>query len=851
MFAELLALASMAASGTVAYAGYASYLTVAAMVVGVYTAREQRAAAQRALKSKVADRNVMVREATANRPHLFGRVRTSGQVQFPGSSGTYNEKMHFCLALGDEIDAVEQVWFGDKPLAALDADGWTTEPPFARSRAVPETFEAVVTAGWSITLPHLAWQIHAVSGIASDMQEPTAMTLGNPTSSGAQYSYATVGGVTVVTVNASWQGVNLVITYSRIDTTTVARAKAFLGASGQAADPYLISEMGGTWSPSDKFTGTSYISGTWVYDPDIYATGILDVSAVVRGEKCYDPRTATTVWTRNPALIAWRLISKAYPSETYDSAALIAAANVCDEWVLVDPDKDAGDFEIVSSAKQQRRYTFDDVISSETSTKDALERIVQSMAGSAVRVAGTWYIWAGAWDEPTLALDVDDLAPGEIVVQGVAEDGVLFNGISGRYTNSTSWVEDSFPVYVSPAYVALDAGETEILDVDLTQITDVHRAQRVARLMLHKARQALTFSCSVEMSAYSLYPGKMVTWTIDRYGWDAKPFRCLSRVYSPAAGVIQCVFQEDAEDIYASGYSELTNPDPSPNTNLPDPFSVEAPVLTFGTGAEFVALLADGSQRPFVRVYWQRMDESAETVEVWWRRADLTSWQTTTVAASAQFADLHNVAANETCVVQARALNGIGVRSAWTVSTVTVDATTPANFVGRGMIATPMIAASAATDVYAYGYTGAPITVGIGASTADDTAITDNYLIVNDGTESITVVITGQVMLTVTGTAAKAYLTIEMLLNCTAGMLDNPTYDSWYNWEGYSITPLQASGTVAHTLTITRSIVLVPDDPLDANEIHSVGVRLSAFGDTGCSSVTASGQTLRIEVVKR
>jgi len=840
MFAAILSAASLIAGSTVTYASYASYLALSAMVVGVYDARRQRQQAQKALDRSVTDRNVMVREAVADRPHIFGRVRTSGQVQFPGSSGTYNDKLHFALSLGDELDAIEDVWFGDQAIGTLDADGWTTEPPFARLRVEPIAETLTIGGNARVTLAHLAYAIDSVAIDVSDVSPGTltANQVNNPPSGMATY-YVTADDPTQIVFHADRVGQTAIVHYRYTKSTTFARAKAFLGASGQVADPYLVAQLPGNWSATDKFAGTAYISGTWVYDPDIYPSGVLDVSAVVRGEKCYDPRTATTVWTRNPALIAWKIISKRFPSETYDSTSLIAAANACD--ALVD----------VSGTETQARYTYDDVISSTTNTKAALERALQAMVGSAVRVAGTWYIWAGVWVAATIALDENDLAPGEIIVQGMAEDGVLFNGVGGRFTDPARWVEDAIPIYVSPAYVTEDGGDEEVLDSDLTMITDTHRAQRVNRLLLHKARQALTFACTLDIGAYPIYPGQMVTWTIERYGWSGKTFRCLNRVYSPATGTLQALFQEDAEAIYDHDYAELVNVDPAPNTNLPDPLTVAAPVMSFASGAIYATVSADGSQRPYLRAYWAALDESVERVEIWWRRTTDTVWQQAIVPASEQMHDLYGVASTEVWVVWARAINGIGVRSAWTVSTVTIDTDAPTNFLGDGMVETRMIAASAATDVYTYDYAGAPLTVDISGSTADDTAITDNYLVENDGDESVTVVVTGQVMLTVTGTTAKAYLAIEFFRNCTASLLDNPTYDSLYNWEGYAISPVQASGTSAHTLTVTRSIVLAPDDPLDANEIHAVGVRLSALGDTGCTAVTASNPMLRIEVVKR
>jgi len=664
MLGFALALGSLLTTGAVA-----GWLAASSVVVGVYTAREQRKKAERAARKSIQDRNVMVREATADRPHVFGRVRLSGQIQFLGSSGQYNEKMHWALALGDRFDAIEEVWFGDQKLGPLDGNGWATQPPFARSRTEP-AFQLLTVAGdATVTLAQLAWSIDAVARAVYDDNGAPYLTQNqaNVTPVSETDFYVTADNPTKIRFHTSLVGQQVTVNYKYTASTTFARVKGYLGAPGQAADSYLMSELPGNWSATDRFTGTSYIAGTWLYDPDIYPSGVEDVTAVVRGELCYDPRTSLTVWTRNPALIAATYIRRHYPNETVDDAMLIAAANVCDEPVEYAP------------SESHERYTFDGVIYSSTAPKQGLEDILQSMVGSAARVAGTWYIWAGAWEEPTMELDESDLAPGEIVIQGTAEDGVLFNGVSGRYLDPEKWVEDSFPTYVSPAYVAEDAGEEEVLDIDLTSITDVYRAQRVRNLLLHKARQALTFACSLELSAYGLHAGRMVTWTMARYGWNEKPFRCLHRRYDPATSTITAVFQEDAEAIYSSDYTELTGVDPAPNTNLPDPRFVAAPILTFASGLQFATILSDGTIRPYLRVYWAAMDESSERVEIWWRRADETTWQQEIVDASNRVYDIYGISAAEKWIVQARAINGVGVRSAWAAYAVDVDPSTPAS----------------------------------------------------------------------------------------------------------------------------------------------------------------------------
>lgn len=839
MLGIALALGSLLTTGTTA-----ALLAGASMVVGVYTAREQRRKAQRALERSVKDRTVMVREAVTDRPYAFGRVRMSGQIQFPGTHGPASEYLNWCLALTDEIDAVEQVWFDDASIGTLDADGWTTTgSQYFSAPSVPALEYITVTSGATVTLAHTASAIQSISGwLGGSGDELEVLYGGTPATDRLAYSTQVVGGVTVITVHAANIGRQLTVSYTWARSEPLARAKAFLGSAGQTADPYLITNLGAAWSASDKFANTSYLSGTLRYNPDVYPNGIPNISAVVRGAKCYDPRTGTHVWTRNPALIAWKWISLRYPDETVDAAALIAAANVCDEQVEYLP------------GQYHARYTFDDVISSDTSTVDGLERVLQAMVGSAVRACGVWMIWAGAWEAPTIDLDESDLAPGEITVQGIAEDGVLFNGVSGRYMDPTRWVEDPFPAYVSPTYVAADNGETEVLDLDLTQIADVYRAQRVARLLLHKARQALTFACTLEMSAFSVGAGAMVRWTIPRYGWANKAFRCLKRVYQPATGTIQAVFQEDAEAIYASSYSELTTPDPAPNTDLPNPLVVAAPIITTASGAVFCTLSSDGSQRPFMRVYWQQYDESVESVEIWWRRAEQTTWQQASAPASTQAFDAYGVSSGETWIVQARAVNGVGVRSPWSVQRADIDTSAPANFVGPGMIGTPEIQASAATDVYQYNYAGPAIAIehASGAGSGG-TELIDRVLIRNDLDDAVQIILTARAEYTVTGKGLGSYFAIDQQFGSNEVLidLDVPPWN-WIDAATQLVWPLidtSSERTVTQQMMVSTKFALAAGD--------AVGLTLAArVSDAYISGVVftsayAANPSLRVEVIKR
>lgn len=820
---------------------YATIVKTALVVgVGLYSRRQQKKARAAALDS-IKDRAFMARSAVATRPIAYGRCRLSGPFRPVGTHGVIGEMFSFTVSLAGPIDAVEEVWFGDQALGTLDANGWTQSgSAYYKTRTTPAVHSVTVSASATITLPHLAASFPNVSAPVGSASWSNLIA-GDPVTSEDQFSVATVGGVSVLTFHSNFIGTAITVNYKYVSGEAKARALAFLGQPGQAADPYLLGQFPTIWTTDHRSDGASYLSCSLAYDPDIYPTGVPNVSAIVRGKRLYDPRSGTSQWSRNPALIARDYLISEFgcDSSEIDDTSVIAAANACDEAVYTD------------GVATQARYTFDGALDSGTNRLQNLETILASMVGSAVFSAGKWTIKAGVWQAATLALDENDLANGEISVSAFMPRRDLFNGVRGTYTEPTTYQPTDFPAYTSSTYLAQDGDDEVIQDVELPMVTDAQRAQRIAKLMLFKSRQALTFSASWNLGAYEVTPGDSCEITIGRYGWTDKVFRCVDREFDPAGGV-KLTFVEDAEAIYAWYYSEATNPDPAPNTDLPSVRTVETPVLTFGSGLAFATLLADGSIRPFLRVYWQEFDATVEQVELMWRRAHETVWQREVRDAELRSFDIYGVSGSETMIVQGRAINGIGVRSEWAVHAVDVDTEAPVNFIGPGMIGTEMIEASAATDVYQYDYTGPAITVGhVSVAGTGGTEILDRILITNDTDVPVTAIITGQAYLTVTGRGQGAYLAIKRQSNSNDVRIDmeSPPWNWGHPYASlWPMTDITASETIAATMVTSVSAEIPVNNAIGVVLVAAVAD--AAIG-AAFTSANASQHSLRIEIVKR
>lgn len=115
------------------------------------------------------------------------------------------------------------------------------------------------------------------------------------------------------------------------------RIKKHLGAPDQAADADLVSEVP-EWTSAHRLRNNAYVYVRYEWDRDKFPTGIPNLSAWVKGKKCYDPRDTVTKWTPNIGLITRDYLTDTRLGLRVDSGFIDdtqsqATANTCDEFV--------------------------------------------------------------------------------------------------------------------------------------------------------------------------------------------------------------------------------------------------------------------------------------------------------------------------------------------------------------------------------------------------------------------------------------------------------------------------------------------------------------------------------------
>ena len=424
------------------------------------------------------------------------------------------------------------------------------------------------------------------------------------------------------------------------------------GTADQAADAELVARSAGKWTSAHRLRGIAYLHIKARYSTTVFPDGFPKVRVLVKGKKVFDPRTSTTAWSDNPALCLRDYLTSRLGITTaeIDDTTVIAAANTCDEAVAL------------AAGGTEARYTCDGTIDDSTRPADAIQAILSSMAGTLTYVAGQWKIYAGEAATSSIVLDEDDLR-GAIVVNPRASRRQIFNAVKPIYVEpAQDYQATNAPPVLNAIYETQDGAARIWKNLELSFTTSSARAQRLAKIELERSRQQITVDYPAKPTALRLQVWDVVQITNARFGWASKDFRVVGLKLTEDIGV-DLTLREEAASMW-SWSAEETIVDPAPDTTLPTARSVAAPggiavaeeLRVTASGAVLTVLVATVTavQDAFVERYEFAYKKSADAIWTEQGAGPGTIFEVTAAADGVAY-DL-----------RARAVNAIGVRSAWT-----------------------------------------------------------------------------------------------------------------------------------------------------------------------------------------
>lgn len=331
-------------------------------------------------------------------------------------------------------------------------------------------------------------------------------------------------------------------------------------------DAGLIAMSGGAWTTAHALKGITYIACRLTYDTEVYAGGLPNFSVIMRGKKVFDPRTSTTAFSRNPALILLDYLT----NETFglgatageiDAASFIAAANICDEGVTL------------AGGGTEPRYRCDGTFTTDAEPAVVIEQILATMAGSLVYAGGKFRCHAGAYVAPTITLDEGDLR-GPIQFQPAAGIREVCNIVKGSYTSPVDLYQPrDIPQFRDAAHITAD-GEEIPADLDLAWVSSASQAQRLAKIHERASRLGGVLTLQCNLSALRVQAGDTIAVNNTRFGWDPKVFRVQECKFSVEAGGalgVDLICRETAASIWewAAATDEHAT-DPAAEVENPD-----------------------------------------------------------------------------------------------------------------------------------------------------------------------------------------------------------------------------------------------------------------------------------------
>lgn len=357
------------------------------------------------------------------------------------------------------------------------------------------------------------------------------------------------------------------------------RAENKLGAVGQSASSFLLSAFPGAWSSAHRLDGLAYSVVVCFpvkekFMAKVYGGGPPQLRVVMRGAKVYDPRSATTAWSDNPALCIrdYLIHSRGMriASSRIDDASFSAFADVCDESVAL------------AAGGTEKRYRLSHTYKLTAEPKVVLADLLRSCDAEIYPTAdGKVGIRGGEWQAPTVEINDDDV----ISYQNFRTANGINAGFNRLKITFKDPLNDYQPVEVTPWDDAASQALVGVMqqDMPLTMVPSFTQARRLAKIFMARANPPQQLGVTVRYSAaIRMWGERMVSVTISELGMEDVPMFIGKHTLDPIEMKGQFELYSLAEDVYDWTTSEEG---PAPTVAVGSGSSSTAPTPT-GEDAE-------------------------------------------------------------------------------------------------------------------------------------------------------------------------------------------------------------------------------------------------------------------------
>lgn len=384
------------------------------------------------------------------------------------------------------------------------------------------------------------------------------------------------------------------------------------GTDGQSAlsvpvnDTNDYNPVSAKWTTDHRQRGHAHVYFRLTYDEKIFKNGMPDITFRIRGKYLTDPRTGTLVGADSKAaMVLYDYMTNTrfglgIDPATFNSTRLNQAVSDCEDNISL------------AGGGLENRYLINTVFTTDEAPGSVIDEMVASMAGRLVYSEGKWSVYAGKARTPVITIDEDDILSGvQLLTKTPRIDN--FNGVRGTFISTANYYEEAdFPPVLNTAYVAEDNNETIYEDLTFGMVTSGTIAQRLAKIELEQARQGRHVEFTASLAAYQAEPGEWVYLNFSKFGWTGETFEVLRsslQIDEDQNGVpmltVKLTLKVMEATVYDWSLSDEQSHDVYPDTNLPDPYAVEAPSgVTLASGTEHLYVRSDGTVFSRLYVSW-------------------------------------------------------------------------------------------------------------------------------------------------------------------------------------------------------------------------------------------------------
>jgi hypothetical protein len=482
------------------------------------------------------------------------------------------------------------------------------------------------------------------------------------------------------------------------------------------------------WATSAS--GSPFVGGcTYVYLKVEYNTGTFpgepEIRFTVHGRPVYDPRTNTTAYSSN-----WALIQNAALTDpdfgigdaSVNQDQLIAAANVCDEQIAL------------AAGGTESQYSCHWHYDTSTAPGDVLSTTSNAAAGRLSRIGGELFIWPAYYQGPSASFGADALtaAPVWSETRSFRE---LFNRVTGTYiapnypynvsgnlydangwyngtiqnnfpfafqpTNYPEYASDALHGYPADEWLNEDGGIVLPKEINQQCVLSVVQAQRLAKIFLLRNRLQGTGVLQMSLAAHTLQPCDTFLMTFPQQGWQDKLLEVNSVKFIMDSGgqgqAPKLTLEVGVNETEATAYEwsiieELTVYD-VPAAPSQVPYVVAPPTnVTIISSAATAIQNPDGSVTPRIEAEWDTpLDAYVTQIQMQYQLVGASAWiDAGMVDVSLNAGFIAGIVSGQLYNVRIRSVRASGASSVWVeidaLPTGLVIASQTQDGVGRGTL---------------------------------------------------------------------------------------------------------------------------------------------------------------------